>query len=165
MRAAFRLTTCVAALALAGACSSREPSRADTPGGPTPAEMIAGADALDRRFVDAFNQDDADALMATYWNNPNLVSIGLDGSAPRGWDTTSAAWHASMDGNPESVLEYFESNNVPLGEVVIGWGQWKITTASDAGTPGVLQGNYSNVKGFRDGKWVILLDHASIPQP
>ena len=109
MRAAFRLTSCVAALVMAGACAPKETTPADGPKGPTPAEMTAAADALDQRFVDAFNKDDADALMATYWNNPNLVSIGLDGSAPRGWDTTSAAWHASMDGNPQSVLEYFDS--------------------------------------------------------
>ena len=126
--------------------------------------MIAAADALDRRFVDAFNKDDADAMMATYWNNPNLVSIGLDGSAPRGWDTTSAAWHASMDGNPQSVLEYFDSHNAPVGEVVIGWGQWKITTPTAAGESRILQGNYSNVKALRDGNWVFLMDHASIPQ-
>jgi ketosteroid isomerase-like protein len=160
MRLALRLTTCGAVLALAGACGPKASAPAE---GPTPAEMIAAAAALDSEYVAAFNRDDADALMATYWKSPRLVSIGLDGSAPEGWEGVSAAWHESMDGNPDSRLEFMESQNVPLGKAVIGWGRWRITTASDSGPPRVLEGPYSDVKMFQDGRWVRVLDHASVP--
>jgi ketosteroid isomerase-like protein len=162
MRPAIRSTAFVAVLALAAACAPSTPVAARRP---TPEEMIAAATALDSQYVDAFNRDDADALMATYWKSPRLVSIGLDGSAPEGWDGVSAAWHASMDGNPDSRLELIESHNVPLGEAVIGWGRWRITATSDSGAPDVLEGPYSDVKAFVDGRWVRVLDHASVPQP
>jgi len=37
-------------------------------------EMIAATDTLDKQFIEAYNNKDADALMATYWNSPELVS-------------------------------------------------------------------------------------------
>jgi ketosteroid isomerase-like protein len=160
MPLALRLTNCAAALALVGACGPKAPPPAK---GPTPAEMVAAAAALDSEYVAAFNRDDADALMAVYWKSPRLISIGLDGSAPQGWEGVSAAWHESMDGNPNSRLELLESNNVAVGEVVIGWGRWRITAARDSGPPEVLEGPYSDVKLFRDGRWVRVLDHASVP--
>jgi ketosteroid isomerase-like protein len=160
MRLALRLATCAAALALVGACGPKAPAPAN---GLTPAEMIAGAAALDSEYVAAFNRDDADALMATYWKSPRLVSIGLDGSAPKGWEGVSAAWHASMDGNPDSRLELLESHNEAVGEAVVGWGRWRITAVRDSGPPLVLEGPYSDVKLFRDGRWVRALDHASVP--
>ncbi|HEX5818806.1 MAG TPA: nuclear transport factor 2 family protein [Gemmatimonadales bacterium] len=162
MRPALRCTTIVAILALAGACA---PSAPEADPRPSPEEMIAAATALDSQYLDAFNREDADALMATYWHSPRLVSIGLDGSAPQGWEGASAAWHESMDGNPDSRLEFVESHNVPLGEAVIGWGRWRLTTPSDSGPPEVLEGPYSDVKAFRDGRWVRVLDHASVPMP
>jgi len=61
MPLALRLTTCAAALALVGACGPKAPPPAK---GPTPAEMVAAAAALDSEYVAAFNRDDADALMA-----------------------------------------------------------------------------------------------------
>jgi ketosteroid isomerase-like protein len=162
MRPALHFTTWVAVLALAGACAPQKPAAA---GSATPEAMLAAAAALDSQFVDAFNRGDADALMATYWKSPRMVSIGVDGSTPEGWDGVSAAWHESMDGNASSRLEILESHNVPLGESVIGWGRWRITTTSDSGAPEVLEGPYSDVKALRDGRWVRVMDHASVPQP
>ncbi|MFH0793386.1 MAG: hypothetical protein V2A74_05075 [bacterium] len=36
-------------------------------------EMIASAQALDHRFIEAFNKGDVDAAMENYWNSPDLV--------------------------------------------------------------------------------------------
>ena len=61
MRTAHRLAVCAAAtIFLASACAPVRPS------GPTAAEMVAAADAVDKAFLDAFNKGDVDALMATY---------------------------------------------------------------------------------------------------
>lgn len=147
------LATIVTLLAAAG-CAAQ---------GPTTAEKMAAAEALDRRYVEAFNKDDADALMATYWKSPELLSIGLDGIILRGWETTSVEWHASMDGHPNSRLEFLESNNALVGEGVMGWGRWRLTTVLDSGSVAVLEGPYSNIKAQKDGEWVIIIDHASMP--
>ena len=156
MRPVPPLVTLATALALVAGCAPKPPSAA---------EMVAAAEALDRAYVDAFNRDDADALMANYWKSPDLVSIGLDGSVARGWDNVSADWHASMDGFPESRLELLEPQNVVVGDVVMGWGRWRITAPSDSGPPEVLEGPYTDIKALRDGRWVRVMDHASVPQP
>jgi len=42
--------------------------------GDSPDTMITEAKALDQRFTEAYNNGDVDAIMATYWNSPDLVS-------------------------------------------------------------------------------------------
>jgi hypothetical protein len=63
---------------LAGACA---PALPPVPAGPTSAELKTAADALDLQFKDAFNRGDAEALAATYWNSPDMVSMAPDGMA------------------------------------------------------------------------------------
>ena len=66
--------------------------------------MVAAANALDDRFQDAFNRADVDALMATYWNSPNLVSFGPDGMGTRGWEACKAAAQAMFPASVGQVV-------------------------------------------------------------
>jgi ketosteroid isomerase-like protein len=70
-----------------------------------------------------------------------------------------------MDGFPQSRLELLEPQNVAVGDVVMGWGSWRITAPSDSGPPEVLEGPYTDIKALRDGRWVRVMDHASVPLP
>ena len=46
------------------------------------------------------------------------------------------------------------------------WPVWLSTVpANGDGTSTVLQGRYSDVKAQRDGQWVYIMDHASVPLP
>ena len=51
---------------------------------------------------------------------------------------------------------------MPAGDVVLGWGTFKLTLP---GGGGEILGRYTDVKGQRDGKWVYLMDHGSAPLP
>jgi len=144
------------AVALFGACA---------PKGPTPEAMVAAADALDQQFLAAFNAGDLDALTATYWNSPEMVSIGLGGMGDLGWEAAKADWAATLPTLAGATLAFTESHNIPTGDVVLGWGRWTITMPTGDGTAMVMQGRYSDVKAMRDGKWVYLMDHASVPLP
>jgi ketosteroid isomerase-like protein len=64
-------------------------------------------------------------------------------------------------------LEMKETHQMPVGEVVLGWGLWRLTMpAPDSGSaPIEMLGRYTDVKAERDGKWVYLMDHASVPVP
>jgi len=156
MRLSSRAATLLAAVALAGACA---------PKGPTPEAMVAAADSVDQAFLTAFNAGDVNALMATYWNSPTLVNIGLDGMGGLGWDNAKAGWELSMAAMPGAQLAFDSSQNIPQGDVVLGWGTWTITIPAGDGTAMMLKGRYSDVKAMRDGKWVYVMDHASVPMP
>ena len=95
MRVAHRVLASLAVVALAGACA---------PKGPTPDDMVAAANAVDGAFLAGFNAGDVNALMATYWNSPELVSIGLDGMGGTGWDGAKAGWEATLAAMPGAQL-------------------------------------------------------------
>ena len=148
-------------LSVVSACT---PSVPIPPPGPTEAEMVAAADALDERFLDAFNKGDADALMATYWNNPKLVSFGPDGMGTTGWDTARAGSAEMFKAMPGAKLEFLTRHNDVHGTVVLGWGTFKMTIPTPGG-PQVMEGRFSDAKALHDGKWVYVMDHASVPLP
>ena len=128
MRTAYRLAVCAAAtIFLASACAPVRPS------GPTAAEMVAAADAVDKAFLDAFNKGDVDALMATYWKSPDLVSISLDGMGFKGWDAAKASSAEMLKGMPGAKVEFLDAQNVAFGETVLGSGTWKVTIPAEKG--------------------------------
>jgi ketosteroid isomerase-like protein len=125
--------------------------------------MVSAADALDQQFREAFNKGDVDALSALYWNSPDVVSISPDGMGTKGWDATRAGAAEMVKAMPGATLEFTSMHNAAHGDVVLGWGTWKMTVPGPA--PMVLEGRYSDAKAKRDGKWVYLMDHASVPLP
>jgi uncharacterized protein (TIGR02246 family) len=151
----------LASVLVAAACS---PAAPPAPAGPTPAEMVSAANALDQRFLDAFNKGDAEALAATYWNSPDLVSYSPEG-ATRGWEATRAAAAETFKAIAGAKLELVNVRNDVHGSVVIGHGNWKMTIPAAKGPATVIEGRFSDVKALKDGKWVYIIDHASVPLP
>jgi ketosteroid isomerase-like protein len=160
MRRAMNLVLGLAIVSLS-ACT---PSVPIPPPGPTDAEKVAAADALDQRFLEAFNKADTDALMATYWNSPKLVSMGPDGMGTTGWDAAKAGSVEMFKAMPGAKLEFPTHHNDVHGDVVIGWGTWKMTIPTPGGHQ-IMEGRFSDVKMMHDGKWVYVMDHASVPLP
>ena len=65
---------------------------------------------------------------------------------------------------PGATLEYLTKHSDVHGDVVIGSGTWKMTIPTPGGHQ-VMEGRFSDVKAMRDGKWVFVMDHASVPLP
>ena len=161
MRRVIASVVGIVCVAVVSACSPAPPT---APAGPTPAEMVAAANALDQRFAEAFSKGDVDAVMATYWNSPDLVSFGPEGTGTKGWDACRAGAVEMFKAMPGAKLELVNPHNDVHGDVVLGWGSWKLTMTTPQG-PQVIEGRYSDVKAMRDGKWVLVMDHASVPLP
>ena len=161
MRRTILAAAVVGAMTMFTACA---PTAPPAPAGPTPAELTAAAEALDRQFMDAFSKGDVDALMATYWNSPNLVSFGPEGMGTKGFDAVKAEAAGMFKTMPGAKLETVSGHNDVHGDLVLGWGTWKLTMPTPAG-PQVVEGRYSDVKAMRDGKLVFIMDHASMPPP
>lgn len=131
-----------------------------------PDEMIAAADALDDAFVAAFNAGDADAMTALFWNDPDVMSFPPDALVVRGFEEVGAANAAFVAGTQGSTLELTERHQLPIGEAVLGYGLFTLTMpATDGGEPTEIVGRYTDLKAQRDGSWVYLVDHASVPPP
>lgn len=153
-----RIVLCMVALAVvafAVGCASQ---------GGKPAERIAAVKALDKQTVDAFNARDVDAIMAVYWNSPNLVYYPFGALEIRGWDAVKADVAKMFSTMPASVtIETVDTNYKVAGDVVISWGLWRTRMTLADGQSTSMDGRGMGVAAKRDGKWVYILDHASVP--
>lgn len=135
------------------------------PQGDSPEQMIAAAKALDQQFVEAYSKGDVDGVMATYWNSPELVSYSPDAMEARGWQAVRDGLATFFTSTSGAKLELLETNYKVAGNVVFGWGKWRLTIPAGGDKPMEMLGRYSDVKAKRDGKWVYIFDHASVPLP
>jgi len=135
------------------------------PSGDSTEEMIAGAKALDQRFIDAYNQGDLDAMMENYWKSPDVVLFDPGSMENRGWNAIRESMQATFSSMPGGKMEMTESHYIVAGEMVIGWGRWTWSGQMPDGSSMTMEGRYTDVKAKRNGKWVYILDHASAPLP
>jgi len=63
------------------------------------------------------------------------------------------------------TLELVGSRGGVHGGVVFGSGVWGVTILAAKGPATVLVGRFSDAKALKDGKWVFIMDHASVPLP
>lgn len=131
--------------------------------GNDPERMIADSKALDRHFIDAFNNRDLESVMATYWNSPDFVQYPMDAMEIRGLQGVRDALEAAFAGTSKIWMEQTEANYRVAGDVVVGWGKWRLTITEPAGATTVIDGRYTDLRARRDGEWVYVLDHGSVP--
>jgi uncharacterized protein (TIGR02246 family) len=135
--------------------------------GRTPDEqaLIAAARTLDEQWVDAFNRADLDALSRLYWKNPSLLVYPSDGMELRGWDEVRSS-HARMLSYMKGATASLSGTRYTVaGDVVVCYGRWTIMVPTDEGPIFEINGRYSDVKAERDGMWVIIMEHGSVPMP
>ena len=165
MYRSFASTLPLAGLLMVASCAPAPPSPPPAPAGPTPAEMVSAANALDKRLIEAFNQGDADGFIAQYWNSPDLTLLPPDAMGVRGFDAAKASLTEMFKAMPGAKFEVLESRNEPHGTVVLGTGRWRLTIPAAKGPATVVEGRYSDLKAQKDGRWVYIMDHASVPLP
>lgn len=130
-----------------------------------PEMMVAAADELDEQFIEAYNNRDLDGLMATYWNSPDLAVFPAGMMAAKGWDNVKASFEKEFSDSTDFKLELLTHNNRAEGDVVIGTGTWRYTLNIPGIEPMVFEGRFTDVKAEREGKWLYVIDHASVPLP
>ena len=127
-------------------------------------QMVASAKELDRRFIAAFNNHDLDAMMENYWKSPDLVVYPGATLEATGWEAVRSMFGTELPAMT-GTLELLDAHYMVAGDVVIGYGKWRVTMRGPDGSPMDFTGRYTDVKAERDGKWVYVLDHASVPIP
>lgn len=143
----------IAALALA----SCAPPNA---GAPNEAAMIEAARAVDAEFQAAFNRGDAAGVTAVYWNSPETVLMAPDGTLT-GIEAIRQSWEAAFANGPGPQIELLENQYRVAGDHVIAYGRFRM----NVGGGQTLEGRTTEVIAQKDGRWVYVIDHASVPAP
>jgi ketosteroid isomerase-like protein len=120
---------------------------------------------MDAQFAEAFNKKDVDGVMAPYWNSPELITFYPD-TTLRGYDALKASWQTTFENVDVKKFEMTESH-IEVGEhMAYDWGFWTYVFQPKGGPEiAINNGRYLQVWAHKDGKWVIVVDHASAPLP
>lgn len=154
MRLFFRSILLVAAVAVFTGCGSMH--HADE------GAMITAAKTVDQKFVQSFNAGDAAAMADCYWKSDQTLLFPPDAMVVHGWDAIKQGYIAMVSQMKGARMELTESHYQATGHDVAAWGLWRITMPQ--GGP-VMSGRFTELLGQRDGKWVYLIDHPSVPLP
>jgi len=133
------------------------------PQGENEEQMLADAKALDQKFVEAYSNGDVGGVMETYWNSPELVSYPPGAMVEKGWENVKKGISEFFNSIKGAKLVMTDTNYKIAGDMVIGWGTWRLTMPDGNGSTMEMTGRFTDVKAKRDGKWVYILDHASVP--
>lgn len=126
-------------------------------------EMVKGAAALDQAFLKAFNAGDANAVAACYASD--AVLFPPDQLMVKGQPAVLSGFAQMVKMMPGCTLDLTESHTMVAGDKVISYGTFKMTETGPDGKPMEMMGRYTDVKAMQNGKWVYLVDHASVPMP
>jgi ketosteroid isomerase-like protein len=101
-----------------------------------------------------------DGVMATYWNSPDLRLYPPDVQEVDGWQAVKDEYSKTFTDLQGAKVALLDPSYLVSGEYVIGWGAFQLTSSGSAAP---VMGRYTEVAAKRDGKWVYIVDHASIP--
>jgi ketosteroid isomerase-like protein len=128
-------------------------------------DVIAAAKEVDSLFLVAYNNADVDALMSLHWNSPDLLIYPPGAPEIKGYNAVKESYIKDFAENKGAKLEYTSVYNVPYADVVAGRGTYTWSKIEADSSVTVLQGRYTDLKAYKDGKMVILLDHSSFLDP
>jgi len=116
---------------------------------------------LDQRFAAAWRSNDLEAVMACFWNDPGLHVV-VNGEVHRGYQAVRAMFKQMLDQHESITLTVDDLSYVRSGEGVIGVGTATFDLKPPGGPGTLLVERWSDLRRKVDGRWVYVLDHATI---
>jgi len=127
-------------------------------------DPLAAAEKLDNQFLDAFNRGDIDAFMACYWNSAELKAYPPARVMElKGYNAVKEFYTKDFASNKGARLQYLGNTNTIVGDAVVGHGTFRWTLTVPGRDPIVIDARHTVVKAVKDGKMVVIIDHASAP--
>jgi uncharacterized protein (TIGR02246 family) len=121
-----------------------------------------GAQIVDQAWAKAANANDLAATVALY--APDAVAYFPDGDF-KGKEAIRKSWtdfYGMFTVKDVRVDATYETT----GDTSVGWGTWSFTAVPKAGgAPIPMKGRATVVAKKIDGKWLYVVDHASVPLP
>ena len=122
---------------------------------------LAEAKELDQKFTEAMGRKDLDAVMACFWNSPDLVLVS-DGEVQRGADAVRSHLERRFARVGSVKLEVNEVTYLQSGDGVIGVGTATFDLQPASGPRQLMVERWSDLRRKIDGRWVYVLDHTTI---
>ena len=122
---------------------------------------LAEAKELDRRFAEAWRSNDLEAVMACFWDDPGLHVV-VNGEVHRGAEAVRAMFQQMLDQHESITLTVDDISYVRSGEGVIGVGTATFDLKPLGGPATLLVERWSDLRRKVGGRWVYVLDHATI---
>ncbi|OGC06397.1 hypothetical protein A2V82_16170 [candidate division KSB1 bacterium RBG_16_48_16] len=126
-------------------------------------KSISAAKELEQRFLAAANVGDISGIMSCYWKSPDLVLYPPDEMEQTGFEEIKAGFEAAFKHRPNSRWEIVNSSYEAFGDAVVCYGIVKVTTTAADGKNTEMQYRVTSIAARKDGKWVYIHDHASVP--
>lgn len=159
MRFVTRILLGICLFALAGPLAAAPARAAQTKGASArDSKVIDENKALDKRFFEAFNAMNVDAIMATYWNSPDVVSVDFEGTASKGVDAVRAGWAGLFSAAESIKVEQLEPSYMVLGDGVFGWGKATFNVTFKGGGSQNLVLRYADIRRKINNQWVYVYD-------
>jgi uncharacterized protein (TIGR02246 family) len=121
-----------------------------------------GAEQVDQAWVKAIKAQDVEAVMALY--APDAVAYFPDGDF-KGKQAIRKSWTdflATFTVKDATSTGSYET----IGDTSLGHGHWTLTVVPKAGGDAIpMKGRASVVTKKIGGKWLYVVDHASVPLP
>jgi uncharacterized protein (TIGR02246 family) len=123
-----------------------------------------GAKTLDQAWIKGVKAGDADAMSKLYATDATLYMP--DEMEAKGREAIKASFTKLLEANtvPEMTLTY--DHFYSSGNLSITSGRFSMTVAPKAGgAPQTMEGRFSSFAMRKGGKWMYVVDHASMPLP
>jgi uncharacterized protein (TIGR02246 family) len=143
----------IAAVLLPSACVTS--GRALGPGDQAAVEELA------QRFTTAMSRKDLEGAMSCFWNSPELIVV-LFGNVQRGYDSVRNGIAAMFEQNETVKLTINEISYVRVGGMVMAVGTATYDLKPKGGPAMQLVERWTDLERRIDGRWVYVLDHATM---
>ena len=121
-----------------------------------------GMNATGTAFVKAFQDNNLDGIMALYADD--AVMFPPDAMEAKGKDEIRKSYAGLMERFTVQNFQVVESHHEETGNVSFGWGRFAMDMIPKEGGEKVhMEGRYSDVSKKVNGKWLYVVDHASVP--
>lgn len=120
-----------------------------------------GAAQVDAAWIKAMKANDLEAIVACYAKDAVLWMP--DAPEARGEAAIRAAYKGLLSTHTVKDASMSDTRYKTVGETSSGWGRFSITLVPKSGGAAVvMNGRFSEVAERRGGRWVYVVDHASL---
>jgi len=122
---------------------------------------------LRERLVKAFEAKDLATIGDTYARDTSLVVFDPQTMMVVGWENNQKSWQEFFTLFDTLRLQITDSRTHVVPRALVAWdaGTWRMEGVTSDGQTVQMEGRHTTVYEKREGRWVIVHDHASVPLP
>jgi ketosteroid isomerase-like protein len=121
-----------------------------------------GMNATGTAFVKAFQANDLDSIMALYADTAEMFPP--DSMEAKGKEEIRKSYAGLLERFTIQNFQVLEAQHETNGNLSFGWGRFAMDMLPKGGGEKVhMEGRFSDVSKKINGKWMYVLDHASVP--